>query len=461
MRSETGSGSSSKSDFTRRFLIVCAFGLFGAAAAVGMVSQNSEATALPTVQQITETLALPEIGASEATDAEELFVREERVQRGDSVASMLSRLKVSDAALQRFLVQEPAARSIYQLYPGRAIQVATDAQGEMRWLRYVHTPGAESDGQVVQQLLEVMRTSDGGYTASEQEIPAERSVQVAVGTIRTSLFGATDAAGVPYEVARQMIDILSSDVDFFRDLRTGDQFRVIYESFSTNGVSARSGRILALEFVNDGKSYEAVWFDPQTAGESGSYYGFDGSSRRRAFLRVPLEFTRVSSGFGMRRHPVMNTLRGHKGVDYAAPTGTPIQATADGVVEFSGSQRGYGNTLVLKHHGDYSTLYAHLSRFAPGMKKGQRITQGQTIGYVGSTGMATGPHLHYEFRIAGRQIDPQSADIPFARKLEGKPLEQFKQQVASYQSQLAMLAQLQEAQKMAASEAVVVANATN
>nr|MBF0681421.1 M23 family metallopeptidase [Pseudomonas sp.] len=461
MRSETGSGFTRKSDFTRRFLVVCAFGLFGAAAAVGMVSQNSEVTAVPTVQQITETLALPELSVVESADPDALFVREERVQRGDSVASMLSRLKISDAALQRFLVQEPAARSIYQLYPGRAIQVATDAQGEMRWLRYVHTPGAESDGQVVQQLLEVLRTPDGGYTASEQQIPAERNVQVAVGTIRSSLFGATDAAGVPYGVARQMIDILSSDVDFFRDLRAGDQFRVIYESFATNGVNARSGRILALEFVNDGKSYEAVWFDPQTAGESGNYYGFDGSSRRRAFLRVPLEFTRVSSGFGARRHPVLNTLRGHKGVDYAAPTGTPIQATADGVVEFSGSQRGYGNTIVLKHHGDYSTLYAHLSRFAPGLKRGQKITQGQTIGYVGSTGMSTGPHLHYEFRIAGQQIDPQSADIPFARKLEGKSLEQFKQQVASYQSQLTMLAQLQEAQKMASDEAVVVANATN
>src|SRR5690606_27957761 len=301
--------------------------------------------------------------------------------------------------------------------------------------------------------------SSGAHRALHS-FPTRRSSDL-VGTIRSSLFGATDAAGVPYEVARQMIDILSSDVDFFRDLRTGDQFRVIYDSFSTNGVSARSGRILALEFVNDGKSYEAVWFDPESAGESGGYYGFDGSSRRRAFLRVPLEFTRVSSGFGLRRHPVLNTMRGHKGVDYAAPTGTPIQATADGVVEQAGSQRGYGNTLVLKHHGEYSTLYAHLSRFAPGIKRGQKVSQGQVIGYVGSTGMATGPHLHYEFRVAGRQIDPQSADIPFARKLEGKSLERFKQQVASYQSQLTMLAQLQEAQQTAAAEAVVVANAAD
>ncbi len=463
MRSETRSGFSKKSDFTRRFLVVCAFGLFGAAAAVGMVSQNANTATLPSVQHILEPLQLPvldPVAVSESSD--ELYVREERIQRGDSVASMLARLNVGDAALQRFLVQEPAARSIYQLYPGRAVQVATDAQGELRWLRYVHTPGTESDGQVVQQLLEVLRTPDGGFAASEQEIPAERMVKVAVGTIRSSLFGATDAAGVPYEVSRQMIDILASDVDFFRDLRAGDQFRVVYESYATNGVSARSGRVLALEFVNNGKAYQAVWFDPKTAGESGGYYGFDGSSRRRAFLRVPLEFTRVSSGFGMRRHPVLNSFRGHKGIDYAAPSGTPIQATADGVVDFSGMQRGYGNTLIVKHHGQYSTLYAHMSRFAPGMSEGTRVSQGQTIGYVGATGMATGPHLHYEFRVAGQQIDPQSSDIPIARALEGKSLQNFKQHVASYQNQLAMLAHLQDAQNgVSAEDGVALAAAEN
>lgn len=462
MRFGSRSGLTRKSDFTRRFLTVCAFGLFGAAAAVGMVSQNPDGHAAPDVRHIVEQLALPTLAAVEDEAADALYVREERIQRGDSVASMLSRLEVSDAALQRFLVQEPAARSIYQLYPGRSVQVATDADGELRWLRYVHTPGTESDGQVVQQLLEVLRTPDGGFEAAEQEIPAERQIQVAFGTIRSSLFGATDAAGVPYSVARQMIDILASDVDFFRDLRRGDQFRVVYESYTSNGVDARSGRVLALEFVNDGKPYQAVWFDPDAAGESGGYYAFDGSSRRRAFLRVPLEFTRISSGFGMRRHPVLNTFRGHKGVDYAAPTGTPIQATADGVVEFSGTQRGYGNTLILKHHGQYSTLYAHMSRFAPNMKKGQKVAQGQTIGYVGATGMATGPHLHYEFRIAGQQVDPQSSDLPIARSLEGKALAQFRDYVGDYQNQLAMLAQLQAAQNgtIADVAAVAVADAS-
>lgn len=442
-------GSSRKSDFTRRFLILAALGLFGAAGAVGMVSQNADATAMPDVRRIVETLALPTATtyATVSSEAEEVaYVREERVQRGDSVASLLNRLDVSDAALQRFLVQEPAARSIYQLYPGRAVQVATDAEGELRWLRYVHTPGTESDGEVVQQLLEVMRTPEGGFAATEHKIPAERQVNVAMGTIRSSLFGATDAAGVPYNITRQMIDILASDVDFFRDLRPGDQFRVVYETYNSNGVNARSGRVLALEFINGGKSYEAVWFDPEEAGESGSYYGLDGSSRRRAFLRVPLEFTRVSSGFGMRRHPVLNSMRGHKGVDYAAPPGTPVNTTADGVVDFVGSQRGYGNTVIVKHHGDYTTLYAHLRGFASNLKKGQRVSQGQLIGYVGSTGMATGPHLHYEFRIAGVQVDPQSTDLPIARSLEGKSLARFNEKVGGYRGQLEMLAALQRAQ---------------
>lgn len=446
MQSEFRRASPRKSDFTRRFLMVAAFGLFGAAAAVGMVSQNPEQQAQPTVQHIIERLPLPAIEASAALADDELFVREERIRRGDSVATMLRRLNISDAALQRFLVQEPAARSIYQLYPGRALQVATDAAGELRWLRYVHTPGTESDGQIVQQLLEVQRSAEGEFVAQEREIPAERQVNVAMGTITSSLFGATDSAGVPYSVARQMIDILASDIDFFRDLRQGDQFRVVYETYSSNGMNARAGRVLALEFVNAGKAYQAVWFDPQVEGQSGGYYAFDGTSRRKAFLKVPLEFTRISSGFGSRRHPVLNRIRNHKGIDYAAPTGTPVQTTADGVVEFAGNQRGYGKTVIVRHHGDYSTLYAHLSRFGSGIKKGQKVAQGQVIGHVGATGMATGPHLHYEFRIAGRQIDPQSADIPTTQALQGKSLEQFRQYVASHQSQLNMLAQLQKLQ---------------
>lgn len=438
--------SARKTGFAQRFLIVAAVGLFGAAAAVGMVSQNV-AEPMPTVEHIAQTLPLPQpLQASPDSSLSDLYIFEERIQQGDSVASMLSRLGVRDGELQRFLVQDSGARSIYKLYPGRAVQVATDDSGQLQWMRYVHTPGTESDGKVVQQLLEVLRTPEG-FVAEEQSIPAERHIKVGVGTIRSSLFGATDAAGVPYHITLQMVDILSSDIDFFRDLRSGDQFRVVYETYTSNGMNTRAGRVLALEFVNNGKAHQAVWFDPEQAGTSGGYYAFDGSSNRRAFLRVPLEFTRVSSGFGLRRHPVLNTMRGHKGVDYAAPTGTPIRATADGVVESVGSQRGYGNTVVLKHHGKYTTLYAHMSRFAKGMSRGSKVSQGDVIGYVGATGMATGPHLHYEFRVAGNPIDPQSADIPVARSLEGDMLQRFHAHAATFQGHLAMLTALQADQE--------------
>lgn len=439
--------SARKSGFAQRFLIVAALGLFGAAAAVGMVSQNV-AEPMPTVEHIAQTLPLPEpVQVSASPSASDLYIFEERIQQGDSVASMLARLGIRDGELQRFLIQDPGARSIYKLYPGRAVQVATNDVGELQWMRYVHTPGAESDGQVVQQLLEVLRTPEG-FVAEEHSVPADRHIQVGVGTIRSSLFGATDAAGVPYNITLQMVDILASDIDFFKDLRTGDQFRVVYETYTSNGMNTRAGRVLALEFINNGRSHQAVWFNPNLPGMSGGYYAFDGSSSRRAFLRVPLEFTRISSGFGMRRHPVLNRMRGHKGVDYAAPTGTPIRATADGMVQTIGSQRGYGNTIVLEHHGQYTTLYAHMSRFASNLRRGSKVSQGDVIGYVGATGLATGPHLHYEFRVAGNPIDPQSAKIPVARALEGEALALFKTQVASYQSQLAMLTALQEDQEL-------------
>src|SRR5690606_13377038 len=219
-------------------------------------------------------------------------------------------------------------------------------------------------------------------------------------------------------------------------------FRIIYETYSHQGHDVGAGRILALEFQNRDKTYEAVWFAPQ--GESGSYYDFSGASLKGAFLRTALKFTRISSTFGMRKHPVHGVWRGHKGVDYAAPSGTPIHATADGVVEFKGRQNGYGNTIILKHHNGYSTLYAHQSRYAKGLTKGDKVSQGQLIGYVGSTGWATGPHLHYEFRVNNKPIDPLSVDLPVARTLDKSQRKAFDQTVAQYQDHMQFLASMQE-----------------
>src|SRR5690625_497070 len=273
---------------------------------------------------------------------------------------------------------------------------------------------------------------------------------MAEGVITTSLFGATDKAGIPDSVALAMTDVLGSKIDFLKDIRKNDRFRVVYESHTSQGQTIAAGRILAIEYESDGEMHQALWFDEADGG--GGYYDFEGNSIEGAFLRNAIKFTRISSTFGKRRHPIHGNWRNHNGVDYAAPTGTPIQATADGVVDFIGQQRSYGNVIILKHHSGYSTLYAHQSRFEKGLKKGDKVTQGQRIGYVGATGWATGPHLHYEFRINDKPVDPLSVDLPAAKELKPKQIEVLKAQATGYQQQLASLKNYTNQQILALAE---------
>jgi murein DD-endopeptidase MepM/ murein hydrolase activator NlpD len=217
-----------------------------------------------------------------------------------------------------------------------------------------------------------------------------------------------------------MAEIFSGDIDFRRALRKGDRFNVVYETLEADGEAVRTGRVLSAEFVNDGKSFQAMWFQPSSLDavgqlQKGGYYTLDGQSLRRAFLSSPVEFSRISSGFSMRFHPVLQTWRAHKGTDFAAATGTPARTVGDGTVEFAGVQNGYGNVVFIKHRNGNETVYAHLSRI--NVQRGQSVSQGQTIGLVGATGWATGPHLHFEFRVNGEQQDPmkiaqQSNTIP-------------------------------------------------
>lgn len=439
--------SSRRSRIVRAAALATAIGLFAAAAAVGMV-QQPDRTELPPTRMIEKVMSLSpdEFKVSDASSAP--YINETRIRRGDTLAAVLQRLRLDNDALQAFLTHDPGARSIYKLYPGRSVQAATDGDGNLVWLRYVHTPGNDSDGEVVTRFLEVVPKGDS-YAAQEMTENTDRHVRVAMGTIESSLFAATDAAGVPDSVTMQMADILSSKIDFLRTLRQGDQFRVVYETRSHDGRYAGAGRVLALEFENQGKLYTAVWFDRGGNG-AGAYYDFDGTSLRGAFLRTALKFSRISSTFGMRVHPIHKTWTGHKGVDYAAPTGTPIHSTSDGVVEFAGTQSGYGNVVIIKHDNKYSTLYGHQSRIAPGIRKGVHVTQGELIGYVGATGWATGPHLHYEFRINDKPVDPLSVDLPVAQKLEGKDAVAFAQESSAYKQQLNMLAQFQQSMPGAA-----------
>lgn len=373
------------------------------------------------------------------------YITETRIRSGDTLATVLKRLDVSDANLLSFLTREPKARSVYKLIVGRSVQAATDDNGDLLWVRYYHTPNAETNGPGIAKTLQITAIK-GGFVAEELLQPLETHVEVAVGTIRSSLFAATDIAGIPDGITLQMADVLSNKVDFLRGLRTGDQFRVVYETRTIGGRNAGAGRVLALEFINDGKTYNAVWFSPD--GEAGSYYNLEGESLRGAFLRNSLKFSRISSTFGMRKLPGLQAWSGHHaGVDYAAPTGTPIHATADGTVDFVGWQNGYGNVVILKHHSRITTLYAHQSRFAAGLKAGMKVSQGDLIGYVGSTGWSTGPHLHYEFRVADKPIDPltATANMPTAKPLADEHREQFAQVVAPFKQQLQVLAKFQEA----------------
>ena len=369
--------------------VVAAFGI-----APGTVTENI--VVAPVIEQVT----LAPVSASGS--AEQTYWREERIQRGDTMASVVARLHVEDAAAVRFLRASTEAKGLRQLVPGRVIRAHTNEEGELLELRYA-----------TGLMVLTVKPHGDGFRVGEQVAQLERRIVMRSAEIKTSLFAATDGAGVSDAVAGQMADIFSTDIDFHRDLRRGDRFTVVHEMYYDAGEPVRSGRVLAAEFVNQGKTYQAVWF--QHPNGQGDYYTAEGKSIRKAFLRSPLEFSRISSGFTESRfHPILQRWRAHKGIDYAAPTGTPVRATADATVENASFDRGYGNVVILRHQGKYTTLYGHLSAFGRGVSRGARVSQGQVIGYVGTTGLATGPHLHYEFRINDVHQDPLRVAMPEA-----------------------------------------------
>lgn len=348
---------------------------------------------------IVEEIALPV--ADETTSTTATFWRNERVQRGDTVAELLRRLNVDDNAASSYLLKDKAVASLRQLAVGKEVQSEIAADGSLLALRFLNNNGE-------QVVIE-----KNGISFKTSSLPAqlEQRVFMRTGEIKSTLYAATDAAGLSDPIANQMADLFGGDVDFHRDLRKGDKFTVVYEVNYSNGEPVRSGRILAAEFINQNHAYRTVYF--QTTSTTGDYYTPDGKSMHKAFLRSPLEYSRISSGFSLSRfHPILNKWRSHKGVDYAAPMGAKVKVTSDGVVAMVGQQGGYGNVIMINHAGRYSTVYGHLSRFAPGLHRGQKVSQGEIIGYVGMTGLATGPHLHYEFRVDGTQRDPLRVALP-------------------------------------------------
>ncbi|BCK88377.1 murein DD-endopeptidase MepM [Sideroxyarcus emersonii] len=386
----------------RWFVTLSSLPLLGVVTAFGIMPQTDVISGAQ--QTVIEDIALPSATAV-ATSATS-FWRNERIQRGDTIAELLRRLNVEDQAASDYLRKNKAAEGLRRLSVGKEVQAETDANGALLALRY-----PDSDGNQV-----VIEKNGGGFKVSSLPAVTEKRIQIRTGEIKTNLFAATDEVGLPDPAANQLADIFGGDIDFHRDLRKGDKFTVIYEMNYVNGEPARTGRILSAEFINHGHAFRAAYF--QTTEYTGDYYSPEGKSMRKAFLRSPLEFSRVSSGFSKSRfHPILNKWRSHKGVDYAAAMGTKVKVTSDGVVSFVGKQGGYGNVVMVDHQGRFSTVYGHLSRFASGLHKGQRVGQGQIIGYVGMTGLATGPHLHYEFKMNGVQRDPLKVALP-----DGKPI---------------------------------------
>lgn len=403
-------------------LALCAFG------AAGVAPLAEDAGDVP-VTTITQDLASPnltsQINALEAQDGTEKYMREERIRAGDTLATLLHRLGVDDDAAETFIKKDKTAKAIMQLRSGKRVLAQTDDNGNLLWLR-----ASVVDAQDVPvKNISVARKGDG-FVAQEAPVKLERRVEMHAREIRTTLFAATDSDAdgtrLPDAVVRQILEMFSTNIDFRSDVKRGDRFNVVYETFWQDGEFVKAGRILAGEFTNRGVTHQSVWFEDPSSKDGGGYYSFDGKALKRGFLKSPLEVTRISSGFSMRVHPISGNWKAHKGVDFAAPTGTPIRAAADGVVDFAATQNGYGNVVVLKHWNNYSTAYAHMSRFAAGLKKGQKVSQGDLIGYVGSTGWSTGAHLHYEFRVNGEAKDPTKLDMIAQAPLTPAEMARFK-----------------------------------
>lgn len=370
----------------------------GGAFAIASIESSSNQVV---VREILEELAMPQAQQPllALPVAPLTLFRTTTTRSNDTADTLLKRLGLFDSAAAAYLRNN---KDLHQSLVGRAGRLVSVEANASSGLQKLSARWTNKDADDSFQRLTIERT-ESGFVSRLETAPLVSVQALGSATISSSLFAATDEASIPDAVAVQLAEIFSGQIDFRRSLRKGDRLSVVYEDLQADGESMRSGKVLSAEFVNNGKSNQAVLFQDLGASK-GSYYSFDGNSLRKAFLASPLEFTRMSSGYGIRVHPITKDKRAHQGIDYAAPTGTPIRSVGDGVVEFAGMQRGYGNVIEIKHRDNKSTLFAHLSRID--VRKGQKVSQGDKIGAVGSTGFSTGPHLHFEFRVDGEHRDP-------------------------------------------------------
>ncbi len=419
--------------------LVAAVLLGGGGGAFAVANLGPDASKLP-IRTLVETLEIANLDQQiTALEQKTLKLYRNDITRGtDTADSLLRRLGLVDSAAATYIRQTPEVRQALLNRSGRNVSVETNEQQQLltlttRWLKN------ENDKQF--QRMVITRNDQNNFSVRTDTAPLTASVRMAGGTVASSLYAASDEARLPDSVTRQLADVFSGQIDFHRALRKGAVFSLVYETLEAEGEPLRTGRLLSAEIINDKKTYNAVWF--QEPGQKGAYYTMDGDSLRRAFLASPMPYSRRTSGFGMREHPILQTMRAHMGVDYAAPIGTPVISVADGVVVESSFHGAYGNMVVIQHNANQSTAYAHLSRM--NVRKGQAIKQGEVVGAVGSTGLSTGPHLHFEFRINGRHVDPltlaqQGPAEPIAAAL--RP--QFNQRAQYARSQLMAAAQMRQ-----------------
>jgi len=416
--------------------LISAFGV----TAFGVAPMVPDAASKISQRLITETVQTENLDEqlSALADYEVSLSRADLTRSSDTADSLLKRLGAFDPVFAKFLRTDATAKLVLQGRPGKMVQLAANADGEVQSM-VVRYPAARPEDQASQFTRLTVSRSEDGLHARVEQAPLQSEVRLASGEVRTSFFAATDEARIPDAIAQQMTDMFSGDVDFHRELRKGDRFSLVFETRTADGEpvtwDGAGGQVLAAEFVNNGRTYQAAWFLDKATGKGG-YYGFDGQSKQRAFLASPLAFSRVTSGFSMRFHPILQTWKQHLGVDYGAPKGTTVRNVGDGTVTTAGWMNGFGNVVQIQHSGGRSTVYAHLSRID--VKKGQHVLQGQQVGAVGMTGWATGPHLHFEFRVNGQQKDPRA----IARSSESVPLPataraQFLQSVAALKAPLA------------------------
>ncbi len=411
-----------------QWVAVAVLALCGGVAAFGIAPGTTLET-IPTAR-VSRPLDVPAIEPLAAEPPR--YWAEDRIRRGDTVGSVLARLGVDDPAALALLRSDPLARPLYQLRPGRPLRVETDDDGQLLRLRSVTGGGTRV----------ALRREGERFVEDSDAAAVDVRMRLATGEIRSSLFAAADAADLPDAVTMQLAEVFGGDIDFHKDLKRGDRFAVAYEQRLIDGEPQPFARILGAVFVNGGKTLAAYLWRADDGTEA--YYSAAGAPLKKAFLRSPMEFSRITSGFSAARfHPILKVSRAHQGTDYAAPIGTPVRATGNGRVIFAGKRGGYGNVVELQHGGSFATLYAHLSRVAPQVRTGARVNQGETIGFVGQTGWATGPHLHYEFRVGNVHRDPQTVALPTAEPVPAAQQARFAADIAPTLAQVALAQSLQ------------------